>query len=202
MTAPHSPGKPDTVTNSATEPRTRRLFFALWPDAALTHTLHGLARELAAHQGGRCMDEDSLHLTLAFLGDVPADLVESALRVANDIQQEAFTLQLDQLAHWPHNRIAWAGCSKPPIALMSLANTLQHRLRQAEFTIEPRPFAPHVTLLRNCRQATAAALTPLHWPAREFVLVESLSPADRDGGGRYRIIGRWPLFATPKKTRG
>jgi 2'-5' RNA ligase len=148
------------------------------------------------------MDEDSLHLTLAFLGDIPADLVESVLQAANDLQQEAFTLQLDQLAHWPHNRIVWAGCCKPPVALTSLADTLQNRLRQAGFTIESRPFTPHVTLLRNCRQATAVALAPLYWPAREFVLVESLSPADRNGDGHYRIIGRLPLFATPKKTRG
>lgn len=202
MSACHATGNPDTVAINTTEHRTRRLFFALWPEPALAHTLHGLARERAARQGGRCMDENSLHLTLAFLGDIPANHLEEACLAADSLQHDAFALQLDRLDHWPHNRIACAGCSEPPAALMSLADALQNRLRQAGFAIESRPFTPHVTLLRNCRQATAAALTPLHWPCQEFVLVESLSPAEREGGGRYRIIGRWPLSAKSKKTSG
>ena len=202
MSACHAPGNPDTVAIDTTKPRTRRIFFALWPEAPLAHTLYGLAQELAARQGGRCMDENSLHLTLAFLGDIPVDHLEGARRAADDLQHEVFALQLDRLNHWPHNRIAWAGCSEPPVALMNLADALQNRLRQAGFAIESRPFTPHVTLLRNCRQATAVALPPLLWPAREFVLVESLSPENRDGGGRYRTIGHWPLSARSKKTSG
>jgi 2'-5' RNA ligase len=51
-------------------------------------------------------------------------------------------------------------------------------------------FAPHLTVLRNVRKPLSTTPTvPLHWPVREFVLIDSVSgpqPA-------YRLLGYWPL---------
>ena len=50
----------------------RRLYFALWPDAALRATIARVAAGPAAVAGGRAVPAADLHVTLAFLGGVPA----------------------------------------------------------------------------------------------------------------------------------
>ena len=168
----------------------RRVFFALWPDARVADGFAAIARHAHADCGGRITGRDSIHLTLAFLGDIPAERVADAEAAAALVAGEPFTMPIDRLGHWKHNRILWAGCEDPPAALAALVADLGERLRGAGFTLEMRPFAAHVTLLRNARCATAPTLAEtIEWPVGEFVLVESTPGAEV----RYRPIGRWPL---------
>ncbi|HEY3432943.1 MAG TPA: RNA 2',3'-cyclic phosphodiesterase [Rhodocyclaceae bacterium] len=180
--------KPNTID---TERTNRRIFFALWPDVSVAEALHQTADTCARLEGGRPMDKDSLHITLAFLGHITDSRIEEARMVAGRIRQRAFDLEVDKVDYWPHNHILWAGCSRPPPALLNLAEVLQTQLRTAGFKVEPRQFTPHVTLLRNCPQGTSAPLPQaLLWKAREFVMVESRPEA---GAARYTQIGRWSL---------
>ncbi|HEX8988114.1 MAG TPA: RNA 2',3'-cyclic phosphodiesterase [Rhodocyclaceae bacterium] len=170
----------------------RRLFFALWPAAAVAGELDRLAREVQRACGGRATRRDSLHLTLAFLGDVPADRVSAAEAAADAVAGGRFLLELDRLACWKHNRIVWAGCERTPAALADLAAGLGDNLRAAGFVLDARPFAVHATLVRNadCRVALPPLQPPLHWQVDDFALIESrLAP----GGSRYAIVRRWPL---------
>jgi 2'-5' RNA ligase len=170
-----------------------RVFFAVWPDEPAAAALSRVAAEGRQACGGRAMRQDSLHLTLAFLGDLPAGRLLEARRSADellaDARPAAFTLTLDRLAHWRHNRILWAGGQSP--ALTALADGLCRRLREAGFRLDDRPFTAHLTLLRDARcPAPPPPVEPVAWLVREFVLAESaLSPA----GAHYRAIGRWPL---------
>lgn len=173
-------------------PEARRLFFALWPDGAGAEALAAAAR--AAHKtcGGRPMGRDDLHLTLAFLGDATAERLAAAEEAAAGVAAAPFDFAIDRLGCWQHNRIFWAGCTETPPPLAALAQALGERLRAAGFVLEVRPFAPHVTLLRqvDCSRASPPLATAVPWPAAEFVLAESRrTPA----GGRYAVIGRWPL---------
>lgn len=171
-------------------PELRRVFFALWPDPQVADALAAIARHAHADCGGRVTGRDSIHLTLAFLGDIPAERVAAAEAAVAAVAGEAFTMPIDRLGHWKHNRILWAGCEEPPAALAALATDLGERLRGAGFTLETRPFAAHVTLLRNARCAAVPALAEsIEWPVGEFVLIESTPGA----AVRYRPIGRWPL---------
>jgi len=148
--------------------------------------------------GGRRMRRDSLHLTLAFLGGVAEERVETLCGIAAGLDLAPFDLHLDQLGNWRHNRIVWAGCnpSSPGfVELNEAAGKLTAVLRKAGFTIEDRPFAAHVTLLRNAdlRHSNAPEDSPVYepiiWQVSGFVLVESQL---RENGADYRIIGRWP----------
>lgn len=170
---------------------TRRVFFALWPDAATAAGLHARARALHAECGGRAMRRDTLHLTLAFVGNVPQDGIASLEHVAAEVRGAPFVLELDQLGAWHRNRILWTSASSAPQALVALADALALRLREAGFVLEDRAFAPHITLVRNARAAPMAQTCPvLRWPVASFVLVVSEpTPA----GARYRVLGRWPL---------
>ena len=134
-----------------------RLFFAVWPDEAAAQALHETAREAQRICGGRLMRRETLHLTLAFLGEIPAARFVDATAVAADIGFDAFTLTLDQLAYWKHNRIVWAGGDSAPLA--ALATALGDGLCGPRASgSRSRPFVAHMTLLRDARCPAAPPL--------------------------------------------
>jgi len=174
---------------------TRRIFFALWPDPAVAQALDSLAAAAHAVCGGRRMRRDTLHLTLAFLGDVDAAQFDVARAVADEVSHKVgaggTALRIDRLACWKHNHIVWAGCDSVPDAVAELAEQLGTGLRQRGFKLDRRPFAAHVTLLRNAQCGGDLPVpAAFDWPVREFVLVQSRLGPD---GARYEIVGRWPL---------
>jgi len=135
------------------------------------------------------MARDNLHLTLAFLGDLSAERVADARAAADGLAAGSFELRLDRLGYWKHNRILWAGGESAP--LTALATALAERLRARSFRLDERPFAAHVTLLRDARCPALPALAEaLAWPVAEFVLARSPEPGKV---GAYEIVGRWPL---------
>ena len=166
-----------------------RVFFALWPDADIARALHSVADEACRSWGGRRTRPETLHLTLAFLGDTPTARLADAATAAAGVRCAAFEFCLDRLGYWQHNRILWAGGGSA--AANPLAASLDGLLRQAGFALAERSFAAHVTLLRDCRRPDRAELpVAIRWPVRDFVLAESRPAA---AGVRYEIIGRWPL---------
>lgn len=174
-----------------------RLFFALWPPPDVARRLHAAAQELHGVCCGRLMRQDSLHVTLAFLGDVPADRVVAAEAAAAGVAGVAaagFAFELDRLGYWKHNRILWAGSAAVSAGLNALAGRLAEKLRAAGFELEARPFAAHATLSRNVVAVPAKLppLAPIAWPVADFALVASRST---DAGSRYEVRRRWALAA-------
>lgn len=180
---------PDAHSKHSSTPHCR-VFFAVWPDAAAAARLHEVARANGKVCGGRVMRRDSLHITLAFLGDIPAERLAELKSIAGAVVVQPFDLAVDRLGYWRHNRILWAGADAAP--LTALAGQLAARLASAGFRFDPRPFVAHMTLLRDAERAGALAMRdPVRWPVTEFLLVRSgLSPA----GAHYEAIGRWPLL--------
>lgn len=170
----------------------RRVFFALWPDADTCTRLEALAGKAHAAFGGRRMLADTLHMTLAFIGQIDAARVDLALASADGIgSHRAFSMTIDRLRCWPHNRIVWCGPRTVPAALTDVSSLLCEQLSNAGFRLESRPFAAHATLLRNADCSCAVPeFVPFEWKVGQVVLAEaSLASA----GARYRIVGRWPL---------
>jgi 2'-5' RNA ligase len=173
------------------------VFFALWPPEETLQALDVLAVDAAKFCGGRRMQRDSLHMTLAFIGSVSPSQLAVLQEVAGRIRGEAFDLRLDRVGCWPHNRIAWIGCCQVPSHLHRLFDTLSKDLGVAGFTLDKRPFVPHITLVRNGRCDTLPDLVqPIPWHVNGFVLVESLLQAS---GARYRVLDRWPLHPASDK---
>jgi 2'-5' RNA ligase len=157
-----------------------RLFFALWPPRETARALHEWARGIE----GRATPAQKIHLTLAFLGGVePAKLAAAAKKV----QAQAFELPVDTAKYWRDNHIVWVGPREMPEGLRVLVERLHFALYRAEFILERRAFAAHVTLLRKARKPAAIEPLPkLEWPVREFALVNS-------AGGAYKVVERFPL---------
>lgn len=172
------------------QPDTLRLFFALWPDDVTRAALSRTGKWLHQHLGGRRMREDTLHITLAFLGETPAERLEALVRAADSVEADAYGLVLDQAGYWRHNRIGWLGASETPHEHFTLVAALNAALAAGGFPIDSRPHVPHVTLLRKAPGGEVPACRPVAWCASEFVLVKSVTGSD---GARYEILRRWPL---------
>lgn len=163
-----------------------RLFFAL-------PCPPGLGRQIctwreAQHWQGRPVPSANLHLTLAFLGSQPASRLDALRALGHGIRVPAFVLQLDRagLIGGAH------GCLLPnqtPSQLLQLVDALRQGLEALGVAVDPRPFRPHVTLLRDACAAPRTA-PALIWPVRCFGLYASRQQA---GGVHYQALGSWPL---------
>ncbi|MGZ5032281.1 MAG: RNA 2',3'-cyclic phosphodiesterase [Usitatibacter sp.] len=149
-----------------------RLFFALWPDAQAAEGLESLARNLAADCGGKPVPASKIHLTLAFLGEVPEDRLAEAASVA--IRADRFSVVLDCVGSFRAARVAWAGATQPARELLALQLSLATQLRARGFLLEDRAFAPHVTLARRIsKPAPRSPIDPIAWKASEVALVRT-----------------------------
>lgn len=172
------------------------MFFALWPPPALARSLHRIATTVGGQAGGRCMARDTLHLTLAFIGEIPADRVAALEAVAAGLAEcRAFSLKLDRLGYWPRKHLLWAAPGAMPEDLEALVRRLHGGLEAGGFAVDKRGFTPHLTLVRKLREvAILPALDVEPWVVGSFCLVASrLGPE----GARYRTLGSWALASQP-----
>lgn len=175
---------------------TARLFFALWPTPALAGQLAGLAGRLTARHGGRPTREATIHLTLAFLGDVPEGRIPELCALADGVAVPRFTVMIDRLGSWPKLRLAWAGCRETPVPLTDLQRILRSTVEKGGFRCQgPAEPVPHVTLVRKLPASVfplpEEEIPALSWPVPAFRLVRSqLSAAGPD----YACLAEFPLI--------
>jgi 2'-5' RNA ligase len=160
----------------------QRLFIALWPPSAAAARLAAVAEAMARGDGGRPMPAEKIHLTLAFLGEVPELRVAAALEAARAASFAPFMVRLDRLGGFRRAKVGWAGSSRPSAKLLALQAALDGQLRARDFGLEARPFAPHVTLVRKIERPVAAGtiVPAVAWRADALTLVRTLP-----GSGRY-----------------
>ena len=190
---------PEGGAEQKIKPATARVFFALWPSPPLASALADVALAAAQRYGGRSSRPDTIHLTLAFLGEVPEAALPTLCALASEIKVSPFELVIDRLGFWPHNQLLWAGCSTTPAPLQDMVLTLQKSLIAAGFTPDrvDHRFTPHLTLLRkvplNSQPGSDEPLPeiyPLPWHCSRWVLVRSHSNAQ---GASYQAIGEFLL---------
>ena len=184
---------------SQTPPRSRRLFFALWPEPAQQRTLAQTVAALVPQgAGGRAVPTENLHLTLAFLGAVAEEALPRLRATAAALQSpegEAAALEvtLDALQYWPRAKLVCAVPMTPVPELAAIAETLKQALIGAGFRPDLKPFRAHVTLTRKVASAPSAlTLPPQRWSFEKFSLIESRTAA---GGSIYSVVDFWPLYS-------
>jgi len=172
-----------------------RLFFALWLPPEVARTLHTQAGGIVGRSGGKLMREESLHVTLAFLGEIDEQRLPALQEIAAGLSLPPVPVRLDRLGFWKHNHIVWAGCSENAPALSELAGGLQRALVEGGFLDAEKAVTPHVTLLRKAAHPGELPMLPVQeWTAAEFVLARSWRT---DRGSTYEPMARWPLTADP-----
>jgi 2'-5' RNA ligase len=173
--------------------KSRRFFFALWPDPAARALIARLAREVALESCGRPTLPDLVHLTLAFVGAQPPERLESLRRLAMLVRGRAFTLALDRVGVFRKTGIAWLGETTPHEDLAALQRELADALRSRGFPVDTRPYTPHLTLARRATVVVERRLPePIGWRVTGFTLVSSETSGPSPV---YRTIGQWSLVS-------
>lgn len=129
------------------------------------------------------MDDDRLHLTLHFIGALPASRLDELLP-ALAVEVTPCDLVLDRIECWPRGLVVWRASVLPP-PLQRLHRGLARALQALQLPVERRPLRPHVTLARRALLRELPAVDPLPWPLRGHVLVHSRPD------GRYEVLQRW-----------
>ena len=166
----------------------RRVFFALWPDAETRVRLARATKDAVRRSGGRPIAKDRFHVTVAFLGNLSPAGLEIASAVP-PISVGAFTLVLDTVGAFAASRTLWLGARSVPPALLELERVLWDALTAKGFIREERVYRPHVTLARRARPVDVG-VDPVEWTVGELALVESL-PAGRNV--HYEPLRTWAL---------
>jgi len=171
----------------------RRLFFALWPEAGLREQLADRIRPIVTAVAGRLQRPDQWHVTLEFLGAVSASRVAAVLEAASTVRAVPFEIVLDTVEHWRRPAVLSLTPRESPVELAMLVAALRLALEVHGFAPERRTYRPHLTLARHViASPDVLAPEPLVWPAKEFVLVESITGRQ---GAIYRPLSAWPLVA-------
>jgi 2'-5' RNA ligase len=180
------------INSDPSQPKAKRLFFALWPEEDLQQQLYELAGQTLMANAGRRVAAENIHLTLAFLGSVTEPDQARYEPAASQVQGKKFTLTLDQLGCFRRSGILWVGPSQIPAELLALVGELNQALQTCGFTPESREYRAHLTLARNVRQCPDhdIGLSPIFWEVRQFALVQSLTESH---GATYEILRRWEL---------
>ena len=111
-----------------------------------------LASVSAALPFGRLIDEESLHLTLAFLGETDRLQAEEVHMALESIHAAPFELQPKGLGTFSGRspEIVWAGVADPA-PVVRLAAKVRSVLHGAGVQLDHRRFNPHITLARVTR---------------------------------------------------
>jgi 2'-5' RNA ligase len=163
-----------------------RLFIALWPGEAVRRAISSWQQAWSWPPRAALVKADRLHVTLHFLGNVPADRLPQLVEGLR-ARVEPFTLALGHGNVWP-NGVAVLEPDSTPGALVRLHAALLRDLQALELAVETRPHRAHVTLARRARGAVPPRQGPaLHWRIDSgYVLVRSLP-----GGAGYEVLARF-----------
>lgn len=138
-----------------------RSFIAIELDQALLDELDAVQKKLRALDSTndiRWVRPAGIHLTLKFLGDVPADNIAQVSKALDRgvAGMSPFLLTAERLGvfpNWRRPRVVWVGLSGALNALQSLHENVEQAMTKLGFEPEARKFNPHLTIGRVGRQA-------------------------------------------------
>ena len=143
-----------------------RTFIAIELEGPLRKRLAEVQEQLEAQMPPglvRWVKPESIHLTLKFLGGVPAarlgEIGEGLERACRGFAPFAF--QVTGLGCFPNFRrptVVWVGVEEPEGTLARLQEAVEREMARLGFPPEGRAFTPHLTLGRTRRQAGSRAL--------------------------------------------
>ena len=183
-----------------------RAFVAVGIAAAAREQLIGAAGRIRERipDGIQWANPDGMHLTLKFMGNIPASAVAPLLEALGPVAagRRPFGLELAGWGAFPQARrprVLWAGVGGDLEALAGLQAAAEAAIAGLGYPPETRRFAPHITLGRPRRGLSDAQLSrigaavdgvapplPAGWRVTSVELMRSeLLPS----GARYTMLG-------------
>ena len=176
-----------------------RLFVAFRPSVLIRDSLHDLMEGVA---GARWQDDDQLHLTLRFIGEVDHRTTDDIVLALRDVRADAVDAVIAGVGQFERRgRVdsLWARVA-PREPLAALHKKVDHALVRLGLPPEGRAYLPHITIARLGRGAgpiepflaTHAALATPVFAVDHIALFESVLGS---GGATYEKIARVALRA-------
>ncbi|MFY9174165.1 MAG: RNA 2',3'-cyclic phosphodiesterase [Peptococcia bacterium] len=99
---------------------------------------------------GRFVNEEHLHLTVEFLGEISNNKVDWLKAIMDELEFEAFTLSLTKVGYFKRREgnIYWLGVEGNE-TLFNMQKKLHQSLIDKGFELEDREYRPHITLGRK-----------------------------------------------------
>ncbi len=165
----------------------KRMFFALWPDAAIRQQ----CSEVIERIPGNCVPValKNIHATLLFLGRINQEQEAAITSAAATLPIPSLLLCFDRLSFWKKPGILCLTSRDFDQEVTTLSEQLAAIAKQYAVAVDERPFKPHITLARKVKQAEAVEIEPIVWQTQAFCLVESCSTVT---GVEYRVLKSWP----------
>ncbi|HZG08823.1 MAG TPA: RNA 2',3'-cyclic phosphodiesterase [Allosphingosinicella sp.] len=175
-----------------------RLFVAIRPPRPIREHLLGLMQGVA---DARWQDEEQLHLTLRFIGEVDGRTADDVDATLSSVRHPPFTIALSGLGAFERRGsplALWAGVA-PHDSLKALHKKVDQALvRGAGLEPERRAYLPHITLARFGRGGgplggmveRGAAVSSQPFEVDSFSLYESRLTPD---GALYTLAARYAL---------
>ncbi len=129
-----------------------RLFVAIRPPAEIRHRLGGI---MGGVSGARWQEDDQLHLTLRFIGEVDRHQAEDIHAALGGIHHPPFEASVKGIGTFDRQgqaKVIWAGVA-PMEPLKALHNKIDQALARVGVAPDRRAFHPHITLARLNRSA-------------------------------------------------
>jgi RNA 2',3'-cyclic 3'-phosphodiesterase len=141
-----------TLTHSPDE---IRAFIAIELPEEVRRALARLRSDLEKeeHWFVKWVDVEGIHLTLKFLGNIHSKQVAEITRALGEATKgnSPFSLEISNLGAFPNlkqPRVFWVGIRGDVERLLELHQSVDFALSSLGFTLEERPFTPHLTLAR------------------------------------------------------
>ena len=171
-----------------------RLFVAILFDKKTKAKLENVQKRLKKYGTGRFQEADMLHMTLAFLGEVPKDLLPVVKNVLKTVDVKRTILKFDKVGDFSRGSDVWWAGTEENAVLANLRNEITEKLSIAEIPYEKGLFIPHVTLARamDIREKNidkeAILSEPFECEVSSFCLMQS-----KLGNGRsdYTVLERY-----------
>lgn len=151
----------------------QRLFFSLkFTPMQQQQLLPYQQQALSLCPGAKAVDNDNLHLTLFFLGQVNTTQQQLLVDAARQIKPAAFSLTLDYLAGFTKPKILYLAPSVVPPELTKLQQQVAALCKAAGFNDIHDYYRPHITLARHavCDATFQQPVMPLTLQVSEFAL--------------------------------
>ena len=98
---------------------------------------------------GNFTREENLHLTLAFLGEVPAARLDEVKRAMDAVTVRSMKLNFAHVGCFVRDSELWWIGADDNRTLSGLQRALVNELRAADLPVDSKKFRPHITLARE-----------------------------------------------------
>ncbi len=159
-----------------------RLFIAINFDGDTKRKILDIIERLRKRGKGSFTRPENLHLTLAFLGEVPEEDVGEIKAAMDSVEVRSMRLKFAGIGCFRRDdELWWTGIKDDP-DLMKLQKDLVRALRDRGFSPDDKKFRPHITLARRMHIGRVAReeLLPEPFSARADAI--SLMVSERTGG--------------------